>query len=90
MKTIEGSPFGPDKVAHALFCPALTFVGGWWSPENVLVWWLVSLGVGLLWELSNHWFVFTGTRGISILDAFAFALGWIGSGALLWFTRPVA
>jgi hypothetical protein len=78
---------GPDKVAHAFWCPALTFGAGWIWPDQVLVWWLLSLLGGLVWELSNYWFVFSGKRGISILDAVAFVGGWLVTGLVLWGAR---
>ena len=84
---LEGSWLGPDKVAHALFCPAITWGGALALPAYWWAFWIGSLLVGLLWELSNHWIVLKGTPGISIKDGIAFGGGWIAAGLLLLATR---
>jgi hypothetical protein len=84
---IEGSPLGPDKVAHALF--VIAWAG--WS----MVWWpagygwavLIPMALGLGWEASNHWFVFHGRRGISLLDLVGFMAGGLVAAGMVWWSR---
>ncbi len=80
---IEGSPFGPDKVAHFLLAPAIT---GWacaLHPDWALIWWLGAILLGAVWELSNHRWVIKGETGISVLDMLAFLAGDAVAGLLL-------
>ena len=84
---IEGSWLGPDKVAHALFCPAVTWGGALALPAYWWAFWLGSILLGVGWEASNRWIVMKGKRGISIKDGIAFGVGWMGAGLLLLATR---
>lgn len=84
---MEGNWYGPDKVAHFLFCMAVTFTGIKLGGLPEWAWWFVSLGVGLLWETTNHFFVLEGQVGVSILDALAFGFGWIVAGLVLYWRR---
>ena len=85
--SIEGSWLGPDKVAHALFCPAVTWGGALALPAYWWAFWLGSIVLGVGWEASNRFWVLKGDRGISIKDGIAFGVGWMGAGLLLLATR---
>lgn len=84
---IEGALLGPDKMAHLLFCIAVTYAGAWFTPRWAWAWWIGSLFIGLGWEASNYWWVITGRTGVSYLDGMAFGLGWMLAGAGLYLTR---
>lgn len=78
----EGSWYGPDKLAHALFILAVT---GWSACYgHGQLGWAVSILVAVLWEISNRWWVDSGRRGMSILDLLGFLVGGMGAGLLLW------
>ena len=72
---VEGKWYGPDKVAHLLFVPALS---GWvsaFSPADAGYAVIVAVVLAMIWEASNKWFVFNGEKGISALDTLAFLVG---------------
>lgn len=85
---IEGSWYGPDKVAHLLVVPAVT---GWahifWPGAPAVLLWLISTVLCLSWEISNYWMVLRGRTGVSILDGLAFLAGSILAGGLLWLAQ---
>ena len=87
MGELEGLWWGPDKVAHFLFPIAVT---GWAAALHrrwAKVWWIGSILLTGVWELSNRWAVLSGFTGISILDFQGFLLGGFVAGLLLWRAR---
>lgn len=79
---IEGSWWGPDKIAHFLVPLVLS---GWimvFRPRWYA--WGPILGVfgGLAWELSNALVVLEGERGVSLYDAMGFLAGGLLAGLL--------
>ena len=82
MAANEGSWLGPDKAAHFLFIPAVTMTLTYlWSMPKL--WLTVAVLIGIVWEFANHFFVFTGMRGISVKDLLAFMAGTFVTGLLV-------
>jgi hypothetical protein len=79
---IEGSWAGPDKIAHFLWPLAWS---GWivafrparyaWGP-------IIGVLTGLVWEVSNQFFVFEGKVGVSLYDSMSFMAGGFAAGIL--------
>lgn len=72
---VEGKWYGPDKVAHVLFVPAIS---GWvaaFNPAFAIQAVILATILAMLWEASNQWYVFDGHKGVSALDVLAFLLG---------------
>lgn len=74
-RSIEGKWWGPDKIAHLLFTPAIS---GWiaaFAPAHALAAVVIAVLLSVIWEASNHYYVLDGERGMSALDLFWFLIG---------------
>ena len=84
-ESLEGSWWGPDKVAHFLVPLAVTpWVGLYFGLDWAKVGLVLTLFLCMCWEGSNYFRVLRGKRGVSILDLLAFLVGGIAAGLLLW------
>ena len=82
LPVVEGSWFGPDKIAHILFPLAAT---GWvvaFKPARYAWGPVVGVLAGLTWEISNSFWVIEGSPGISLMDGMGFMVGGILAGLL--------